>query len=99
MKTRRHHNNEGTRQIHRGKTRDQVKAIARKLGLPSLARVIYPPTLKVRITDPAAESGKSLTYVRADLVRRAMPSNWADDDDTLALARALGMDARAKDRP
>jgi len=31
MKTRRHHNNTGYRQIKRGKTREQVKAIAKKL--------------------------------------------------------------------
>lgn len=30
-------------------------------------------------------------YVRADLVLAAMPSNWADDPDTLALAHSLGM--------
>lgn len=34
MKTRRHHNNEGRRQIQQGRTRDQVKAIARRLGIP-----------------------------------------------------------------
>lgn len=34
MKTRRHHNNEGRRQVKRGATREQVKSIARKLGIP-----------------------------------------------------------------
>jgi hypothetical protein len=33
MKTRRHHNNKGLRQIQRGKTRLQVARIAAKLGL------------------------------------------------------------------
>lgn len=33
MKTRRHHNNDGRRQIKRGKTRNQVAHIARRLGL------------------------------------------------------------------
>lgn len=33
MKTRRHHNNKGSRQTRRGKTVDQVKRIAAKLGL------------------------------------------------------------------
>lgn len=33
-RTRRHHNNKGTRQIKRGKTYDQVKRIARKLRIP-----------------------------------------------------------------
>lgn len=33
MKVRRHHNNDGRRQIRQGKTRDQVKRIAEKLGL------------------------------------------------------------------
>lgn len=34
MKTRRHHNNKGYRQIKRGRTVEQVKRIARKLGVP-----------------------------------------------------------------
>lgn len=34
MKDRRHHNNDGRRQIKRGKTRAQVKRIARRLGIP-----------------------------------------------------------------
>lgn len=34
MKTRRHHNNKGLRQVKRGKTRQQVKAIARRIGVP-----------------------------------------------------------------
>ena len=33
MKTRRHHNNDGRRQIRRGKTKKQVRRIANKLGL------------------------------------------------------------------
>lgn len=33
MKTRRHHNNTGLRQIKRGKTTDQVEAMARRLGI------------------------------------------------------------------
>ena len=33
MKTRKHHNNKGDRQIRRGKTREQVKRIAQKLGI------------------------------------------------------------------
>lgn len=31
---RRHHNNKGYRQVKRGKTRDQVKAIAKRLKIP-----------------------------------------------------------------
>lgn len=34
MKTRRHHNNRGDRQVRTGKTRDQVDRIARRLGVP-----------------------------------------------------------------
>ena len=34
IKTRRHHNNKGYRQIKEGKTIDQVKKIAKKLGIP-----------------------------------------------------------------
>ena len=33
MKTRRHHNNQGTRQIRRHKTRQEVRRIAARLGL------------------------------------------------------------------
>lgn len=31
---RRHHNTDGRRQIQRGRTRDQVERIARRLGIP-----------------------------------------------------------------
>jgi hypothetical protein len=34
MKKRRHHNNKGTRQIRRGKTHNQVAAMAKRLRLP-----------------------------------------------------------------
>lgn len=34
MKTRRHKNNGGYRQIRRGKTRSQVAAMARRMGVP-----------------------------------------------------------------
>jgi hypothetical protein len=34
MKFRRHHNNKGYRQIRRSKTREQIRAIARRLKLP-----------------------------------------------------------------
>lgn len=34
MKTRRHHNNDGRRQIKGGKTREQVKRLAKRLGIP-----------------------------------------------------------------
>lgn len=33
VKTRRHHNNKGTRQIKRGRTAQQVRRMAYKLGL------------------------------------------------------------------
>lgn len=39
MKARRHHNNKGRRQIRRGKTVDQVKAMARRLGLRYVPRI------------------------------------------------------------
>lgn len=38
MKTRRHHNNSGERQIRRGKTRKQVAAMARRLGVPTRSK-------------------------------------------------------------
>jgi hypothetical protein len=34
MKTRRHHNNKGARQIKRGKTAAQLKRIAKRLRIP-----------------------------------------------------------------
>lgn len=34
MKSRRHHNNDGVRQVKRGKTRGQIARIAKKLGIP-----------------------------------------------------------------
>jgi hypothetical protein len=34
MKLRKHHNNKGLRQIKRGKTREQVKRIAKRLKIP-----------------------------------------------------------------
>lgn len=40
-------------------------------------------------------SHRAPAYVRADLALAAMPANWADDPDTAALARALGLDAPA----
>lgn len=43
MKTRRHHNNKGLRQIKRGKTVDQVKRIARKLGVRYGVKAAYTP--------------------------------------------------------
>lgn len=33
MKPRRHHNNHGRRSVRRGKTRDQVKCMAKRLGV------------------------------------------------------------------
>jgi hypothetical protein len=38
MKTRRHHNNKGIRQIKRGKTYEQLRRIAKRLGIPSPKR-------------------------------------------------------------
>lgn len=37
MKTRKHHNNKGLRQIKNGKTYEQVKRVAKKLGIPFAA--------------------------------------------------------------
>lgn len=34
MKTRRHHNNQGLRQIKRGRTAQQMQRLADKLGVP-----------------------------------------------------------------
>jgi hypothetical protein len=46
MKTRRHHNNKGLRQIKRGKTRLQVQRIKERL-LFDAAKLITHPTSKV----------------------------------------------------
>lgn len=35
MKTRRHHNNTGRRQIQRGQTRAFVQRLAKRLGIPA----------------------------------------------------------------
>jgi hypothetical protein len=40
----------------------------------------------------APQYDHDVEYVRADLVRAAMPGNWQDDPDTLALAKVLGLD-------
>lgn len=46
MKLRRHHNNKGFQQIARGKTAEQLKRIAKKLGLT------YGPTKPNRASPP-----------------------------------------------
>lgn len=43
MKTRRHHNNKGQRQVKTGRTVDQVKRMARRLGIPFGTRVVLSP--------------------------------------------------------
>lgn len=48
MKTRRHHNNKGYRQIKRGKTREQVKAIAKRLGIKSERMIKTEPFIFLR---------------------------------------------------
>lgn len=40
MKTRKHHNNKGLRQIKRGKTANQLKHICKRLRLPFVAAKI-----------------------------------------------------------
>jgi hypothetical protein len=40
----------------------------------------------------APQYDADVEYVRADLVRAAMPDNWQDDQATLALAEVLGLD-------
>ena len=42
-----------------------------------------------------AIGGLEVEYVRADLVRAAMPMNWRDEPETLALGNALNMAANA----
>jgi hypothetical protein len=34
MKTRKHHNNKGTRQIKRGKCEQHIRRLAKRLGVP-----------------------------------------------------------------
>ena len=60
MKERRHHNNDGRRQIARGKTRDQVREIARRLGIPfSTGRVASPSAENRGTTDGVTPDGKA----------------------------------------
>lgn len=49
MKTRRHHNNKGLRQIKRGKPEKQVRRMAKKLGI----KYANKPTPTTTITDEA----------------------------------------------
>lgn len=44
---------------------------------------------------PRPEQLPVVEYVRADLVRAAMPANWRDGPETLALGTALNMTANA----
>lgn len=60
MKTRRHHNNRGDRQVRTGKTRQQVAAIARRLGVPEKKSKWY-----FQIT--AGPGGKGLQVMHPDL--------------------------------
>lgn len=54
MKTRRHHNNKGERQIRRGKTQVQVEAMAKRLGIP------------FKITSEAGDAIEVLNKVKTD---------------------------------
>ena len=44
---------------------------------------------------PRPEQLPVVEYVRADLVRAAMPANWRDGPETLALGKTLNMTANA----
>jgi hypothetical protein len=60
VKARRHHNNDGRQQIARGKTRDQVREIARRLGLPfSTGRAASPTAEHRGTTDGVKPAGKA----------------------------------------
>lgn len=60
MKTRRHHNNKGLRQIKNGGTYRSLKRIARKLGLShALNNRCLPQRLRVGFLIPGAASGVS----------------------------------------
>lgn len=54
MKTRRHHNTTGLRQIRRGRTREQVAAMAKRLGVPygAVDDVVPPPASMTVDYDP-----------------------------------------------
>ena len=53
MKTHRHHNNKGARQVRRGKTYNQLKAMCRRLGLPFVSGKQAP---EAKLTTSANES-------------------------------------------
>lgn len=46
MKTRKHHNNKGLRQIRRGKTANQVKHMAKRLKVPFVVKRLQDQTEK-----------------------------------------------------
>lgn len=75
MKTRRHHNNSGFRQIKRGKTRSQVAAIARRLGIP----------LK-RASLPAGGSADTGAVAGRLIAERSTSEAGAADPDRLAVS-------------
>lgn len=45
------------------------------------------------------ETHECIEYVRADLVRAAMPVNWRDEPETRALGKALNMTANDQVQP
>lgn len=64
MKMRRHHNNKGFRQIQRGRTRDQVERMAKRLGVPieanSLSRQKGVAIMKGEPIDPMEREAAGL---------------------------------------
>jgi hypothetical protein len=76
MKTRRHHNNTGYRQVKNGKTWDQVKAMARRLGVPfgseqslflqpGMYLIDVTPEKTIWVTIPNDETDRALSLDRA----------------------------------
>lgn len=66
MKDRRHHNNDARTQIKRGKTRDQVRAIAERLGIPFSTGRVVPHQAENRGATGGAEPTGQGSEARAD---------------------------------
>jgi len=57
VRPRRHHNNKGERQVRRGRTYNQVKAMCRRLGLP------FAPDKDAFLSDTPISNGNSAKAV------------------------------------
>lgn len=93
MKSRRHHNNKGSRQIKRGKTADQVKRMAKKLKVPFVVKPEADPN-EGGMTDYEVRSlSGELTSVPDDVLATIVMSvqKWRECSD-MDGARMIGIE-------